>query len=400
MKILFTQFTPPFAQHQGSATYSSKGASDSPEGRYLAYSDWYSNLRKLLAERDTVKLVSLTKGDSPFSIEQDGYESRFFPVENPDEEPINGRWDFFAPGLVDWVREYDPDVVHIVGTGHRMGAEIMRAGYSRKTCLWERTRFRDFKARWEEFKLARSVAMPTEAAKAFAAPLLPGREIINFPFGANLTLFRPDPFIEKEFDIMNVGYTSNKQSRVVMEIAKSNNLSWLVAGGINKDWPFTPLDNALFMGSLRKKLGLRRVKTARGGRHTCGFFPNTEMPALYNSAKVFVHPSLAEGAPRCVHEALACEVPVVVLKSTVPYVEADFAVACDSPDEFEGAVMELLGDDEKRRRMGRRGREWLEANHSPVHQLEAVSVLNERLAGAAATPPSPSPPPPPPTTSG
>ena len=103
------------------------------------------------------------------------------------------------------------------------------------------------------------------------------------------------------------------------------------------------------------------------------------MVRLYNSAKVLVHPSLGEGAPRAVNEALSCEVPVVVLRSTVSYVEPEFGVACNSLDEFYDAALELLDDDERRIKMGRSGREWLMENHSPEKLYRAVDALNREI---------------------
>ncbi len=377
MKILFTLFTPPFAQMQSSLF---KGG-DSVERKYLKYDDWFSNLRKNCVAGNEVKLVSLTKQKEPFSITRDGYEAVFFPVANPDEPVKDGRWDFYAPGLVEWVNGYAPDVVHAIGTGHRMAAEIMKAGFGPRTCLWERMKTADYKFGWDEYALCARLVMPTAEAAREANARLKENKAMNLPLGANVELFRPDASVEKKFDIISVGFTQNKRGPLIREIAKRHRLSWLLAGGINKGWPFTPRENLLFMNSMRKRLGLPRVKKARAYPHVCGFFSNTEMPALYNSARVLVHPAVEEGAPRCVQEALACEVPVVVLKSTVPYVDADFGIPCESPDEIDGAVAGLLADEERRREMGRRGREWLVKNHGPDKLHEAVERLNIEIVG-------------------
>lgn len=375
MKILFTLFTPPFVQMQSPLF---KG-SEPIERKYLNYDDWFNRLRRFSAMKDTVKFISFTKAKKVFSIEHDGYESVFFPIANPEEKVRDGRWDFFAPGLVDWVKGFDPDVIHIVGTGHLMALEIMKAGFNDRTCLWERMTLYPYKFDWEEYKLCRCLVMPHAKAAEEASRRM-GDKVTSLPLGANVTLFRPDYGAGKAYDVMSVGYTSNKQSHVVKEIVRKNSLSWLLAGGINKGWPFTKLEDALFAGSLRRRLGLDRVKKAKNYPHVCGFFGNDRMPGMYNSAKVFVHPALYEGAPRCVQEALACEVPVVVLKSTVPYVDPSFGVACADHAEFEEAVLSLLKDGKRRKEMGRRGREWLLKNHSPEKLYEAFQALNAKAA--------------------
>jgi glycosyltransferase involved in cell wall biosynthesis len=77
------------------------------------------------------------------------------------------------------------------------------------------------------------------------------------------------------------------------------------------------------------------------------FIPSPEMPLLYNSAEVFVFPSLSEGFGLPVLEAMACGVPCAVSNAaSLPEVSKGAALLCDpaSPQEFEKAVYDLLTD--------------------------------------------------------
>ncbi|WP_137284661.1 glycosyltransferase family 4 protein [Halorussus salinisoli] len=88
-----------------------------------------------------------------------------------------------------------------------------------------------------------------------------------------------------------------------------------------------------------------------------------EMPKVYRSADVLVLPSRAEGLPRTVLEAFASETPAVTsdLEHVAPVVEeAGETVPVGDVAAFERELRELIGDEAKRRELGRNGRTTVE----------------------------------------
>ncbi|SEW22654.1 glycosyltransferase family 4 protein [Natrinema salifodinae] len=88
------------------------------------------------------------------------------------------------------------------------------------------------------------------------------------------------------------------------------------------------------------------------------------MVELYGTADVAVVPSLYEGFGLPAGEALACGVPVVATTGgALPEVVGDAGVLVEpgDADAMAEAVRDLLGDDERRRRLGERGRERIVA---------------------------------------
>lgn len=89
--------------------------------------------------------------------------------------------------------------------------------------------------------------------------------------------------------------------------------------------------------------------------------PNEELPILYKLMHVLVLPSLFEGVPRVVMEASAMGIPVVVtdVRGNREVVEAGrngLLVSLDDVTALAEAIVELLTDREKARRLGRGGR--------------------------------------------
>jgi len=116
-----------------------------------------------------------------------------------------------------------------------------------------------------------------------------------------------------------------------------------------------------------------------------GFVPDVR--AELASADVFVMPSLSEGLGVAALEAMAMGKPVVAtdaggLPEAVVHGETGLVVPAGDPGALAEALVPLLGDKEKRRGMGLRGRERVLAHHDRPKVVERTVVLyQEVLAG-------------------
>jgi glycosyltransferase involved in cell wall biosynthesis len=84
-----------------------------------------------------------------------------------------------------------------------------------------------------------------------------------------------------------------------------------------------------------------------------------DIPQMLAACDVFVLPSRREGFPGAVLEAMATERPVVVTPPASAGVEeghCGMIVPADDPEALAAAVIELLGDPDRARRMGEAGR--------------------------------------------
>ncbi len=95
-----------------------------------------------------------------------------------------------------------------------------------------------------------------------------------------------------------------------------------------------------------------------------GVKPASEIPLWMNSADVLVLPSLSEGRPNVVLEAMACELPVVATAvggtpELVKDGEVGFLIPPRSPESIAEKVVLLLRDKRLRERLGRNGRRFI-----------------------------------------
>jgi glycosyltransferase involved in cell wall biosynthesis len=92
---------------------------------------------------------------------------------------------------------------------------------------------------------------------------------------------------------------------------------------------------------------------------TLGYLPDTEVRDLYRLARLFVFPSLCEGFGLPLLEAMASGLPAAVSRAgALPEVGGDAAAYFEPEDPADTArvILELLGDEPRRRELAERGK--------------------------------------------
>lgn len=116
-----------------------------------------------------------------------------------------------------------------------------------------------------------------------------------------------------------------------------------------------------------------------------GICPHHELPELLNQADIFILPSIGEGHPKVLLEAMSCALPVI--GTAVPGIQelichGETGYLCGtSAAEIRAAVQHVAGNAELRERMGRQARQFVVENFS----LDRVVELEVKLLSSLST---------------
>ena len=105
-----------------------------------------------------------------------------------------------------------------------------------------------------------------------------------------------------------------------------------------------------------------------------GNLANHELPDILNNSDIYVHPSLYEGHPKALLEAMACGLPVVATdvpgtREVISHRETGFLCGT-SAAEIRQAIVEVLDNQELRTKMGANAAIYVQRNASLDHVLE------------------------------
>ncbi|MCL4503136.1 MAG: glycosyltransferase family 4 protein, partial [Deltaproteobacteria bacterium] len=121
-----------------------------------------------------------------------------------------------------------------------------------------------------------------------------------------------------------------------------------------------------FLKELREQ-----IARARGRVVLTGFIPPAEMPAAYLLGDVFVGPSqIEEGLGLVFLEAAAAGLPVIASRmGGIPEIvrDGETGLLLEQKDDFKELsekILDLLRHQERRKRLGQQGREWVLKNFS------------------------------------
>jgi glycosyltransferase involved in cell wall biosynthesis len=109
-----------------------------------------------------------------------------------------------------------------------------------------------------------------------------------------------------------------------------------------------------------------------------------DLRGLYEAMDLFALSSLREGLPNVLLEAMALEVPVAATRiAGVPRLITDgvngLLVDAESVEKLAAALGRLLGDGDLRRRLGRAGRETIEARYSFATRMDRIRAIYDNL---------------------
>ena len=127
-----------------------------------------------------------------------------------------------------------------------------------------------------------------------------------------------------------------------------------------------------------------KLSYPRGQIRITGFVSPTDLPAYYSLMDVFVQPSLRDGLPNALLEAMACQravigTPVGGIAEVVEDCENGRLVATNSVDQLALAIDELLTNEDLRKKLGSAARQTIVDKFTLQAELDANLNIYERL---------------------
>lgn len=297
------------------------------------------------------------------SAEGSLYTFRAFP---PDRRSGRSRT-HFSSALADRARAYGAHLHLVKGVDGGAGNHLLR------TCLIPEGRPFAFMLGGGRYsplvRHARFVLCETERQKTELAN--PGPRLWRRPFPADrlallpksldLGLFRPLPDSEKRWDIL-VACRLIRRLKNLDVLGPLSRRFRVAAAGTGRDGP-----------RLRERF--REVEWL-------GYVPYREMPQIYNQARLFMHPGVREESPKTITEAMACGLPVVAFSPSIgPDVLPSQCGLLVRERDFLRPIETLLGDEERRRDLGREARRRAEARFAMDSFRGPLEEMLRRLKG-------------------
>lgn len=142
----------------------------------------------------------------------------------------------------------------------------------------------------ESYQIADYIAIASQhVARSFYKHNYPKDKLFINPYGVDLSMFKPSPYVKKKYDVIMVGgWSFRKGCDLIVEALKDSELNLLHVGGI-VDLEFPSLSNFTHIDSVDQ----------------------TSLVNYYNMAKIALLPSREEGLAMVQAQAIACNLPLV-----------------------------------------------------------------------------------------
>ena len=183
--------------------------------------------------------------------------------------------------------------------------------------------------------------------------------------------FVPNSDLNREYDILFVG-----------RLTPQKNISSLLTALLDFDAKTMIIGNGVLNNELQSCIDNSKNKIIWKGK-----VPNSELPIFMNRSSIFILPSLYEGHPKTLIEAMACGMPVIGADSPGIREMIDHGVngyLCSTdPANIRKAIEQLLSNPDLRRTLGNNARQYAKENFCLDRIVEMEydlyqEILNER----------------------
>ena len=206
----------------------------------------------------------------------------------------------------------------------------------------------------EIFSSAENIVVTTDEMKnnIMTRSLESNAKTVVIPNYVETDRFAPDADVEKENELLFVG-----------RLAPQKNIVVLLSALDKVDVETQIIGNGQF-----KEKVLEAVENSEGKMRWKGNVPNRELPAFMNRSSIFILPSLYEGHPKTLIEAMSCGLPVIGtdspgIKELIDHGVNGYLCGTDS-ESIGNAIEELMSRPKLRKKLGRNARQFTVENFS------------------------------------
>lgn len=241
------------------------------------------------------------------------------------------------------------------------------------------------------YALACSSAVTTNANELVkkAKALVPGLEVALIPNGIDPEHFKPLPrniALAESLNLIN-GARTARVIGFAGELREKKGLRPLLSAyaQVNKIHPAI----LLIVGDIRPgedNQFFEEFKLSHPDTQimVTGFMPHSDLPAYYSLMDIFVQPSLRDGLPNSLLEAMACEravigTPVGGIPDAVTDCENGRLVRTNDPIELADAIEELLTNEPLRKKLGSAARQTILDKFNLRSELAGNLAVYRRL---------------------
>ncbi len=248
----------------------------------------------------------------------------------------------------------------------------------------ERAAFDPSKFSHVMYVLQNASAVTTNASElARKAKAFVSREVNLIPNGIDIELFKPMERNEGLAEVLGFdGGRKEERSAVIGfagELREKKGLKTLLSAyaQVNKERPTTLLIvGEVRTGEDKQVFDELRLSIPNSKIIVTGTISHKDMPAYYALMDVFVHPSLRDGMPNALLEAMACEKPVIAtpVGGTTDVIEDGkngVLVNVNDAEVLAESILQLLSQPENRRTISKSAREAVVSRFTPEKELEA-----------------------------